>query len=198
MDSLKALLCVSPPPLIGSYIHRDSSVKFNSPTILFYNQVLGKKSRSLASLVLVYCGVVLDKTYQTADWRLRPLPTDYVVYACEDVRYLLYLCGVLRYKTLCERFKGQTHNLWITKCTHNYIMYAREEVRYLCCTCMVCSGVVHTVLRCGTHCVLRCGTHFAQVWYTLCSGVVQMAYANPVSLLLLLPLSLFRNYPVHT
>ncbi len=54
------------------------------------------KARSLASLTLAYCNVELDKTYQTADWRQRPLPDDFVDYARGDVRYMLYLCSVLR------------------------------------------------------------------------------------------------------
>ncbi|KAK9812461.1 hypothetical protein WJX73_001618 [Symbiochloris irregularis] len=38
-----------------------------------------------------YCGVETDKRYQLADWRLRPLPADMLLYARLDTRYLLYI-----------------------------------------------------------------------------------------------------------
>lgn len=69
----------------------------STSSLFFFNQALGRKARSLASLTLAYCSTELDKSYQAADWRRRPLPDDYVAYARADVRYLLYLCGVLRW-----------------------------------------------------------------------------------------------------
>lgn len=45
---------------------------------------------SLANLVAHFCGVKLDKKYQTADWRERPLPPEMLEYARCDTHYLLY------------------------------------------------------------------------------------------------------------
>jgi ribonuclease D len=46
---------------------------------------------SLNNLVNFYCGVQLEKKYQRADWRTRPLPEEMVQYARLDTHYLLYL-----------------------------------------------------------------------------------------------------------
>jgi ribonuclease D len=59
-------------------------------------RVLEKRSAKLSSLLTEYCGVEADKTYQTADWRLRPLPPIMLHYAREDTHYLFHLYDVLR------------------------------------------------------------------------------------------------------
>jgi len=46
---------------------------------------------SLKSLCREHLGVEVDKTYQRADWRLRPLPRDMLSYASGDSRVLLPL-----------------------------------------------------------------------------------------------------------
>ncbi len=46
---------------------------------------------SLASLLQHYCLVVIDKQYQLADWRIRPLPQQMLTYAREDTHYLGYI-----------------------------------------------------------------------------------------------------------
>ncbi|MDP2439710.1 MAG: HRDC domain-containing protein [archaeon] len=46
---------------------------------------------SLAYLLEQYCGVKLDKQYQLADWRLRPLPLAMINYARMDTHYLILL-----------------------------------------------------------------------------------------------------------
>jgi hypothetical protein len=58
-------------------------------------QVLGREERSLAHLLRRYCGVLQDKTHQTADWRVRPLPKELQTYARSDVHWLPYLAGVM-------------------------------------------------------------------------------------------------------
>eukprot|EP00775_Hariotina_reticulata_P003770 gene3770-4029_t len=58
-------------------------------------QVLGRQERSLASLLRYYCGVAQDKTFQTADWRIRPLPVLLQRYAQADVHWLIYLAARL-------------------------------------------------------------------------------------------------------
>jgi exosome complex exonuclease RRP6 len=55
---------------------------------------LGKYS--LAYLLEYYVGIQANKEYQLADWRIRPLPADFLKYAREDTHYLLYLYDRMR------------------------------------------------------------------------------------------------------
>ncbi|VDP49695.1 unnamed protein product [Soboliphyme baturini] len=56
---------------------------------------LGFQRLSLAYLLKRYLDKDIDKQYQLADWRLRPLPEDLQLYAREDTHYLLYCCDML-------------------------------------------------------------------------------------------------------
>jgi len=60
------------------------------------SKVLNFESHSLAFLLLHYCGLKIDKTYQLADWRIRPLPPEMKNYAREDSHYLLYIYDCMR------------------------------------------------------------------------------------------------------
>ncbi|KAI9093649.1 hypothetical protein K1719_027098 [Acacia pycnantha] len=62
------------------------------------SRVLKLERNSLAYLLHHYCGVTADKHYQTADWRLRPLPDEMLRYAREDTHYLLYIYDLMRNK----------------------------------------------------------------------------------------------------
>ena len=42
-------------------------------------------------ILQVYCGVTANKAYQLADWRIRPLTDEMLLYAREESHYLLYL-----------------------------------------------------------------------------------------------------------
>ena len=48
------------------------------------------------ALAKVSCGVIMDKKYQLADWRLRPLTDEMIAYAKNDTHYLLYIYDYLR------------------------------------------------------------------------------------------------------
>lgn len=63
---------------------------------------LGGRNHALGSLVSHYCGVYLDKRFQLADWRIRPLPKEMIHYARQDTHYLLYIWDRLR-NELAER-----------------------------------------------------------------------------------------------
>lgn len=65
-------------------------------------RVLGLKGLGLAYLLQHYCQVMADKKYQLADWRIRPLPADYLKYAREDTHYLLHIYDRIR-QDLLER-----------------------------------------------------------------------------------------------
>eukprot|EP00118_Oscarella_pearsei_P010576 m.65841 g.65841 ORF g.65841 m.65841 type:complete len:634 (+) comp35333_c1_seq5:330-2231(+) len=52
--------------------------------------------RSLAFLLFYYCQIEIDKQYQLADWRIRPLPEEMLKYAREDTHYLLFVYDKIR------------------------------------------------------------------------------------------------------
>jgi len=60
------------------------------------SQLLGKAGIGLASLLLAYFGVKLDKGSQRDDWSRRPLTERQRAYAAEDVRHLNRLRDVLK------------------------------------------------------------------------------------------------------
>ena len=59
-------------------------------------RVLAYPSFGLAHLLKFYCSVNTNKSYQLADWRIRPLPEDMAKYARMDTHYLLYIYDRLK------------------------------------------------------------------------------------------------------
>eukprot|EP01023_Acetabularia_acetabulum_P051403 TRINITY_DN5677_c0_g1_i8.p1 TRINITY_DN5677_c0_g1~~TRINITY_DN5677_c0_g1_i8.p1 ORF type:complete len:521 (-),score=65.52 TRINITY_DN5677_c0_g1_i8:62-1624(-) len=58
--------------------------------------VIGRiQQMNLANLLKLYCGVVTDKKFQLADWRIRPLSDAMMAYARIDAHYLCYIAGKL-------------------------------------------------------------------------------------------------------
>ncbi|XP_059611929.1 exosome component 10 [Phlebotomus argentipes] len=55
---------------------------------------------SLAYLLKHFCQIEADKTFQLADWRIRPLPEELVAYARQDTHFLLYIYDMLRNELL--------------------------------------------------------------------------------------------------
>ncbi|XP_069188614.1 exosome complex component 10 homolog [Procambarus clarkii] len=58
--------------------------------------VLEYPHRSLAALLARFCQVEANKVFQRADWRIRPLPSDFINYARQDSHYLLYIYDVMK------------------------------------------------------------------------------------------------------
>lgn len=56
---------------------------------------LGFARLSLAFLLKHYCNIDADKTFQLADWRMRPLPEQLLKYAQQDTHYLLYIFDMM-------------------------------------------------------------------------------------------------------
>lgn len=56
---------------------------------------LGFARLSLAFLLKHYCNIDADKTFQLADWRMRPLPEQLMKYAQQDTHYLLYIYDMM-------------------------------------------------------------------------------------------------------
>nr|XP_027228360.1 exosome component 10-like [Penaeus vannamei] len=71
--------------------------------------VLEYPHRSLAALLSKFCDIQANKVYQRADWRIRPLPEDFMEYARQDSHYLLYVYDLMR-NELIER-GNQLNNL---------------------------------------------------------------------------------------
>lgn len=79
----------------------------------------------LAFAVDHFCQVRLDKKYQLADWRIRPLPADMVHYARQDTHYLLYCYDRLKALLLHSEGRASVGNL---------LVYVLEDSRRLCLT----------------------------------------------------------------
>ncbi|XP_025996569.1 exosome component 10 [Solenopsis invicta] len=65
---------------------------------------------SLAHLIKKYCDIDLNKQFQLADWRIRPLPLELTRYAREDTRYLLYIKDMLN-NELIDAANGKSNIL---------------------------------------------------------------------------------------
>lgn len=65
---------------------------------------------SLSFLLKHYCQIDADKSFQLADWRIRPLPEELIVYARQDTHYLLYISDVL-HNELVKQANGQINLL---------------------------------------------------------------------------------------
>ncbi|KAL7750457.1 exosome nuclease subunit [Sorochytrium milnesiophthora] len=60
------------------------------------SKVLNFGKHSLAALLKMYCDFDADKKYQTADWRIRPLPKEFLEYARSDTHFLLFIYDNMR------------------------------------------------------------------------------------------------------
>ena len=81
--------------------------------------------RGLAFCVDHFCQVRLDKRFQLADWRIRPLPADMLSYARQDTHYLLYCY---------DRLRALLVNSPPMPSIGNPLMYVLDECRKLCLT----------------------------------------------------------------
>ncbi|KAI9253624.1 ribonuclease H-like domain-containing protein [Sporodiniella umbellata] len=72
----------------------------------FPTKVLEFPQHGLAYLLKKYCQYDSDKKYQLADWRIRPLPQEMMVYARADTHFLLYIYDCLRNELLAASTHG--------------------------------------------------------------------------------------------
>ncbi|KZV86994.1 hypothetical protein EXIGLDRAFT_711949 [Exidia glandulosa HHB12029] len=68
-------------------------------------KVLDFPKHSLASLLDAYTDFTPDKRYQLADWRIRPIPSEMLLYARSDTHFLLHIYDRLR-EQLLQRAEG--------------------------------------------------------------------------------------------
>ncbi|KAI9595471.1 ribonuclease H-like domain-containing protein [Syncephalis fuscata] len=74
------------------------------------SRILEFERLSLAYLLQKYANVNPDKRYQLADWRIRPLPKEMLLYARSDTHYLLYIFDRL-HQELMAKSNPETLNL---------------------------------------------------------------------------------------
>ncbi|GFE55541.1 exosome component [Babesia ovis] len=85
---------------------------------------------SLSSLVKHFLGVQLDKSYQLADWRIRPIPRGMLTYASSDTHYLLDLYNALKNAAL--ELDATTYQPGVIGCSDNRILRIMLSSRNVC------------------------------------------------------------------
>jgi len=78
-------------------------------------KLLGLPRLSLAWLLQHYCGLEVDKKFQLADWRIRPIPEEMLLYARQDTRCLTYLYSRLKNELIG---KGNESSNLLLSCIH--------------------------------------------------------------------------------
>ncbi|KAL1581712.1 hypothetical protein WHR41_09586 [Cladosporium halotolerans] len=74
------------------------------------SRALGYPGGSYAFLLQKFTGVQAQKQYQTADWRIRPLPQELVDYARSDTHYLMYIYDNIRNELIEKSDFSQPHH----------------------------------------------------------------------------------------
>lgn len=65
-------------------------------------ELINEPEIGLASLLLKYQGLKVDKKFQKADWSMRPLPADMLAYAAGDTSHLIALRDQLKEKLVAK------------------------------------------------------------------------------------------------
>uniref|UniRef100_A0A7S1Q8J8 HRDC domain-containing protein n=1 Tax=Neobodo designis TaxID=312471 RepID=A0A7S1Q8J8_NEODS len=89
---------------------------------------------SLAFLVDHFCQIKLDKTFQTADWRVRPLPAALVSYARQDTHYLLYCYDRLRALLINHAGSAAARDSGAPMAYGNLLLHVLHDSRRRCLT----------------------------------------------------------------
>eukprot|EP00800_Vazella_pourtalesii_P005406 TRINITY_DN1633_c0_g1_i3.p1 TRINITY_DN1633_c0_g1~~TRINITY_DN1633_c0_g1_i3.p1 ORF type:complete len:515 (+),score=75.28 TRINITY_DN1633_c0_g1_i3:786-2330(+) len=98
--------------------------------------VLGLPKKSLAFLLTYCCNITASKKFQTADWRMRPLPPQMERYAREDTHYLLYIYQRMRNELIRRSTKdvnltAEVLDLSRMVCLKIYVKPTFDPQRYL-------------------------------------------------------------------
>ncbi|KAJ8763149.1 hypothetical protein K2173_025534 [Erythroxylum novogranatense] len=94
------------------------------------SRVLKLQRNSLEYLLHHFCGIIANKEYQNADWRLRPLPEEMLRYAREDTHYLLHIYDLM--KTMLHSMPSDAENsdpplVQVYKRSHDVCMQLYEK-----------------------------------------------------------------------
>jgi exosome complex exonuclease RRP6 len=97
------------------WLHRDFDIRVANLFDTYQGaRQLGHKQLSYAYLLKHYTNVDTDKKYQLADWRLRPLTEEMLLYARIDTHYLLEIYDKIKvdiYKRSVETQLDYVQNL---------------------------------------------------------------------------------------
>ncbi|KAH1133320.1 hypothetical protein AAZX31_05G076200 [Glycine max] len=94
------------------------------------SKVLKLERKSLEYLLCHFCDITANKEYQSADWRLRPLPYEMLRYAREDTHYLLYIYDFMRielFSMLKEPESVDAPLVEVYKCSYKVCMRLYEK-----------------------------------------------------------------------
>ena len=77
------------------------------------SRILSYESYSLKYLLLKFCDFETDKSYQLADWRIRPLTEGMIKYARSDTHFLLYIYDNLKKELISKSFENSDSGIFI-------------------------------------------------------------------------------------
>ncbi|OII71228.1 exosome 3-5 exoribonuclease subunit [Cryptosporidium ubiquitum] len=69
---------------------------------------------SLKNLLSIYCSLDIDKRFQLADWRERPLTSELIEYARGDTHYLLYVYDIMKNLLLLHTHKKNEFSILVS------------------------------------------------------------------------------------
>ena len=77
------------------------------------SRILSYESFSLKYLLLKFCDFESDKSYQLADWRIRPLTEGMIKYARSDTHFLLYIHDNLKKELISKSFENGDSGIFL-------------------------------------------------------------------------------------
>ena len=77
------------------------------------SRILSYESFSLKYLLLKFCDFETDKSYQLADWRVRPLTEGMIKYARSDTHFLLYIYDNLKKELISKSLENNDSGIFI-------------------------------------------------------------------------------------
>ena len=77
------------------------------------SRILSYESFALKYLLLKFCDFETDKSYQLADWRVRPLTEGMIKYARSDTHFLLYIYDNLKKELISKSFENSDSGIFI-------------------------------------------------------------------------------------
>ena len=77
------------------------------------SRILSYESFSLKYLLLKFCNFETDKSYQLADWRIRPLTEGMIKYARSDTHFLLYIHDNLKKELISKSLENSDSGIFM-------------------------------------------------------------------------------------
>ena len=93
------------------------------------SRILSYESYSLKYLLHKFCDFEADKSYQLADWRIRPLTEGMIKYARNDTHFLLYIYDILKKNLILKSIEDGGGNQGI-------FIYYKLCIKHSCEICL--------------------------------------------------------------